>query len=107
MKTAEKTRSPVMRGLGLSEMGREPVRVHPEGFEPSTFGSVDRSQSNVMSNLHKSLRLPSSFRSSRGSSSKYADALPYTMLAQVIKAWPMLPDPIRSAILALVKSADS
>jgi len=71
--------------------------IHPEGFEPSTFGSVDRIRGDDLPKIS-------------GDSAKSAkpDALPDALdpdLLTVAAAWSHLPLPMRAAVLALVRTA--
>ena len=86
--------------------------VHPRGFEPLTFGSVDSGHESVTGNDDKGLRKrettmvptlvpsPSEIDSSTNTLPSADPDLTY-----IAAAWPDLPKAIQAGILAMVKSA--
>ncbi len=85
-----------------------PVKIHPTGFEPVTFGSVDGRLDSATTVNDKELRhngggeVPTMVSRPQGADS--GTDLPPD-LARVVDAWDRLPEAIKAGILALVQAA--
>ena len=85
--------------------------IRLEGLEPPTFGSVDRHLRNTSSEKtnayakSKQKLTPQLTPESQKESEIDAGKLPDD-LAAIIKAWPELPEAIRSAIVAIVRASN-
>ncbi len=73
------------------------------GFEPATFGFVDRCNSNTSNVNTSSCDTCDSSLTPSLARLAHDDA----ELALILTAWPELPDAIRAAIVAIVTTADS
>ena len=79
----------------------ESSRIHPSGFEPETFGSVDRCDDPI------SLEKTSDSIDTRANAgaAKLNNAPSDSVLRVIIEAWPGLPEAIKAGILAIVTTA--
>lgn len=88
----------------VATTGRGGKKARPAGFEPATFGFEVQKRKDVTANAVLGLRIsPDAVYSPVYSKQPVADG----QLAEVVDAWPDLPEHIRSAILTLAKGAKS
>ena len=77
------------------------LELHRAGFEPATFGSVDRSDADITPHQSPTYKPQELDMSSCMSFLKQNEP----GLHQIVSAWPALPDHIKATIQTLIESA--
>ena len=88
-------------GDGCEEITAGEQVVHPVGFEPTTFGSVDRKPDASNATNPGTSLLSTPPRAAPGAAAAHANA----DLAKLVAAWPSLPEAMRRAVLAIVEAS--